>query len=558
MAINILVIFLTLVSATKAKDNEIITSLIQAYSVAGAESKSYFRSHGKALLQQVSMLDSMALAKLGKDLEATDQLASLAVQTILADLPVEYQAAGGLMKLMQSDRPFFRNTVITAQRNLDKVSQGIKKKLAEFKNSNTKTDEDKQRVQEAIKASVSGQENARRNIFNAWKADLRELQQLAEAGKPSPKAVRAWHVYGKAKFFIKRIKFPPKYRVGPWSDILGIVVSGINLHNAIKNKNSLGMVNSVLGIVGSVVGLTLFTSALVTGLEILSTLNALAGAAFFMLPLIVKLFWPSNLAIDTANKLTEISRNDLDGYLHQLGQFSESGARRKYGRSRGQLVGNYQRNVEIDTRTVPQYNDVDLDQWSAKYQTVKREREPSQRDEAQEIECAPESDRISIDELSLLNPHNGRVTINTGALKQIPINIHSFCMLLRTNEVNVKLHVGATNNANKHQQKSLHDAVIMGAQGPFTVIQNRGANDYILNMVDIMTSRTPGQPIRFEIMDTSGNLPFIRICQSRHKRVTIETKENDVIKLKASDGEVVVEIRVTGYAPDVDIRSECA
>ncbi|XP_078353902.1 uncharacterized protein LOC144638585 [Oculina patagonica] len=327
MAINILVIFLTLVSATKAKDNEIITSLIQAYSVAGAESKSYFRSHGKALLQQVSMLDSMALAKLGKDLEATDQLASLAVQTILADLPVEYQAAGGLMKLMQSDRPFFRNTVITAQRNLDKVSQGIKKKLAEFKNSNTKTDEDKQRVQEAIKASVSGQENARRNIFNAWKADLRELQQLAEAGKPSPKAVRAWHVYGKAKFFIKRIKFPPKYRVGPWSDILGIVVSGINLHNAIKNKNSLGMVNSVLGIVGSVVGLTLFTSALVTGLEILSTLNALAGAAFFMLPLIVKLFWPSNLAIDTANKLTEISRNDLDGYLHQLGQFSESGAR---------------------------------------------------------------------------------------------------------------------------------------------------------------------------------------------------------------------------------------
>ncbi len=159
MAINILVIFLTLVSATKAKDNEIITSLIQAYSVAGAESKSYFRSHGKALLQQVSMLDSMALAKLGKDLEATDQLASLAVQTILADLPVEYQAAGGLMKLMQSDRPFFRNTIITAQRNLDKVSQGIKKKLAEFKNSNTKTDEDKQRVQEAIKASVSGQGN---------------------------------------------------------------------------------------------------------------------------------------------------------------------------------------------------------------------------------------------------------------------------------------------------------------------------------------------------------------------------------------------------------------
>lgn len=32
---------------------------------------------------------------------------------------------------------------------------------------------------------------------------------------------------------------------------------------------------------------------------------------------------------------------------------------RKYRSDRGRLVGNYQRNVEIDTRTVPQYNDVD-------------------------------------------------------------------------------------------------------------------------------------------------------------------------------------------------------
>ncbi|XP_078365547.1 uncharacterized protein LOC144649823 [Oculina patagonica] len=117
--------------------------------------------------------------------------------------------------------------------------------------------------------------------------------------------------------------------------------------------------------------------------------------------------------------------------------------------------------------------------------------------------------------------------------------------------------VGTVRNVTIFKGSRLHDYVIMGAQGPFTVIQNSGANAYHLIMEDIMTNRKPGQPTRFAIMDTSGNLPFIKICQARDKRVTIETKENDVIKLKASDGEVVVEIRVTGYAPRVDIVSIC-
>ena len=92
---------------------------------------------------------------------------------------------------------------------------------------------------------------------------------------------------------------------------------------------------------------------------------------------------------------------------------------RKYCSDRGRLVGNFQRNVEIDTRAVPEYNDVDLNQWRAKDQTEKREREPSLLDETQDIKCEPESDRISIDELSLLHPYNGRVTINTGAGKDV-------------------------------------------------------------------------------------------------------------------------------------------
>ena len=62
-----------------------------------------------------------------------------------------------------------------------------------------------------------------------------------------------------------------------------------------------------------------------------------------------------------------------------------------------------------------------------------------------------------------------------------------------------------------------------------------------------------GQPSRFEIMDTSGNVPLIKLQQDSGNPVTHEANENDVIKLKTSNSEVVVEIRVTGYATDVDI-----
>ena len=157
IAPNFVLTILALATGTVATDNEVITSLIQAYSTEGGESPSYFSSHGKAMFEQVSMLDSMALAKLGKGLEASDQLASLAIQSILADLPLDYQAAGGLMKLMQSDRSLFQNTIRSVQTNLETVSQGIKQKLTQFQHSSEKTNEDKQRVQAEIKASLVDQ-----------------------------------------------------------------------------------------------------------------------------------------------------------------------------------------------------------------------------------------------------------------------------------------------------------------------------------------------------------------------------------------------------------------
>ena len=114
----------------------------------------------------------------------------------------------------------------------------------------------------------------------------------------------------------------------PISDILGIVVSSIRLFDAIQKKNTLGIVNSVLGIVGGVVALSLFTAAVTTGIKVFATIGGLAGAAFFVVPLLIKMFWPRSLAMETANKLTEIFQKDLQGNLHRLSRLSESGSRR--------------------------------------------------------------------------------------------------------------------------------------------------------------------------------------------------------------------------------------
>ena len=175
-------------------------------------------------------------------------------------------------------------------------------------------------------------DDARQNIWQAWKRDLQRIERIAQASGPSPKQVGIKQMYGKIRFAIKQLKFPPTSTAGlirgPVSDILGIVVSAMSLHDAIKNKNTMGIVNSVIGIVGCVVALTLWSAALITGIQVLSAISALAGVAFFIAPLIIQLFWPRSLALETANKLTEISQKELQGYLHQLGGFSESGSRR--------------------------------------------------------------------------------------------------------------------------------------------------------------------------------------------------------------------------------------
>ena len=116
LAYTLVVAFSTLISTTSA-NTDVIESLIQAYSTGEGDSESYFSTHGKAMFEQVSMLDAMALAKRGNTLEAADQLSSLAVQSILADLPLDYQAAGDLLRLLQTDRSLFKDTMAAVRDN---------------------------------------------------------------------------------------------------------------------------------------------------------------------------------------------------------------------------------------------------------------------------------------------------------------------------------------------------------------------------------------------------------------------------------------------------------
>jgi hypothetical protein len=173
--------------------------------------------------------------------------------------------------------------------------------------------------------------DVRNQLNKAWTDDFNRLKALGESDDPdAPKDLKAWQVYGKIKVLVKRLKFKPTSPgrfTGPVADVLGIVVSSFGLADAIANGNTKGIVKNVVGIVGGLVGLVAF-GFVTQGIAIAGPIGALAGAVFFIIPLIVELAWPSNLAIETANKLSEVSRNDLNGYSSQLKRFSDSGKKR--------------------------------------------------------------------------------------------------------------------------------------------------------------------------------------------------------------------------------------
>ena len=118
-AFQYMVALLSLLYTLKAQNIEVIETLMEAYSTKEVGQPTGYRSeNGKGMFEQVSMLDAMALAKRGKPLEASQQLTSLALGSILDGLPIDYRAAGGLLKLMQADRSYFKDTMMAVQANI--------------------------------------------------------------------------------------------------------------------------------------------------------------------------------------------------------------------------------------------------------------------------------------------------------------------------------------------------------------------------------------------------------------------------------------------------------
>jgi len=86
-------------------------------------------------------------------------------------------------------------------------------------------------------------------------------------------------------------------------------------------------------------------------------------------------------------------------------------------------IGYFHRNIEINTQTVPQYNDVNFGTWRrrSKRAFISKVMKMSANESIADLvlDCDPSSDRIAIDELDHLDPTTGRVTINTGPGKDV-------------------------------------------------------------------------------------------------------------------------------------------
>lgn len=147
-------------------DQQVMKDLMNIYkSPEDSDPENYFKTHGKSLLEQAAMLDAMALAKRGLDKEARDELKYMAIQTLLADLPDDYRAVGDFVKLVNSDRSYFANTLYIGQQYLKVSSEAIKTKLSTY-GSSQKTEDDKKKVKGQIASVLRGMSNSKDILGN--------------------------------------------------------------------------------------------------------------------------------------------------------------------------------------------------------------------------------------------------------------------------------------------------------------------------------------------------------------------------------------------------------
>ena len=80
---------------------------------------------------------------------------------------------------------------------------------------------------------------------------------------------------------------------------------------------------SSVGIIGATVALGLFAAGS-AGVAVAAQIAPVVGLLFYIAGMFIEAFWPSNTAIETANKLSKYARDEINGFSPQLQQMSQT------------------------------------------------------------------------------------------------------------------------------------------------------------------------------------------------------------------------------------------
>ena len=157
----------------------------------------------------------------------------------------------------------------------------------------------------------------RTRFHNAWVNDNTRIE------KQSNNLARAKLLWADMRQIIKRVP-APELKLGPLTDVVHIVLGIQGLAEAISTNNVKGIVKSSVGIIGATVALGLFAAGS-AGVALAAQVAPVVGLLFYIAGMLIEAFWPSNTAIETANKLSSYARQEINGFSPQLQQMSQEG-----------------------------------------------------------------------------------------------------------------------------------------------------------------------------------------------------------------------------------------
>ena len=156
-------------------------------------------------------------------------------------------------------------------------------------------------------------------------------------------------------------------------------------------------------------------------------------------------------------------------------------------------TGLYHRGFDIDTTaTPPSYNDVNMNEWDQRTDKKSKIRRKSRKNHDGTDQCKPDSDRILIEELEIMNHNTGKATVNTGDGDDV-LTVPSWILMPDNNRQDILvadlgagnnlLSLGSTISLNRERSK-----MVAGV-----VFDNTGGNGKVCYLkADLTTKRCVG------------------------------------------------------------------